>query len=261
MIPSNFKIQDLTEIARKAGKVILEVYNSDVEHWDVAVKDDNSPLTIADRKANDVICRELEKRYPAIPIISEENKEKPYEERKEYEFFFLVDPLDGTKEFIKRNGEFTVNIALIHKSTPVAGVVYAPVLNKMYYAVEGKGAFVTNGTPVHQLQVPSYNLADEGLRLVVSRSHMNEETKDFVSQFKNPETVSMGSSLKFMLVAENKADVYPRIAPTMEWDTGAAQAIIQEAGGKVVQFENNTPLEYNKKVLRNGHFVVYGKVE
>ena len=170
----------------------------------------------------------------------------------------MVDPLDGTKEFIKKNGEFTVNIALIENGRPILGVVYVPVENKMYYASKGKGAFLLNKSlqPL-ELKTNKKELSNTGLNIVCSRSHMNDETKEYIAQFKEPELVSKGSSLKFMLVAEGNAQVYPRIAPTMEWDTAASQIIVEEAGGQVLQYKTDYPLNYNKENLLNPYFEVY----
>lgn len=254
-------IEDVKSIAVLAGAVILGIYDkaSDIE---IVKKDDNSPLTIADREANAVICKGLEKLAIQYPIISEENKAIPYAERKNYEYCWMVDPLDGTKEFIKRNGEFTVNIALIHKGRPVMGVVYAPVLEELYWAIEGQGAFQHKaGGESKQLQVPSYGMQDEGLNIVASRSHLNDATKAFLEQLNAPNIVSKGSSLKFLLLATADAHLYPRVAPTMEWDTAAAQIVLEEAGGAVLHFETREPLVYNKENLLNPYFIATGQVE
>ncbi len=255
-------IQQLLDVIREAGRRVLSIYNSEDEDWDVSAKADNSPLTKADQTANDYICNRLKEQYPEIPIISEENKALDYQDRKQYDVFWLIDPLDGTKEFIKRNGEFTINLALVKGNEPVAGIVYAPALGRLYYGAKEEGAFFWDeNNETHKLEASRFSLSEKGLRLVCSRSHMNEETENFVSQFEEPELVSMGSSLKFMLIAEGKADIYPRIGPTMEWDTGASQVIVEEAGGKVLQYENQLSLTYNKADLHNPWFVVYGQVK
>jgi len=246
----------LLEIAKNAGAAILEIYESD--DFDVSSKDDNSPLTRADQAANKVICDGLEKLEVQYPIISEENKLVDYEVRKKYDRFWLVDPLDGTKEFIKRNGEFTVNIALIENGRTVFGVVYTPVVDELYWAGKGEGAFFIKEDETIKLQANEYKTTDKGLRLVCSRSHLNEETKAFVDNYSEPELVSKGSSLKFLILAKGEADIYPRIAPTMEWDTGAAQIILEEAGGSVTVYNSTQPLEYNKEILRNPYFVAKG---
>jgi 3'(2'), 5'-bisphosphate nucleotidase len=240
--------------AEEACKDILDVYNSN--DFQAEAKGDDSPLTLADKKAHTKISSILH--LTGLPILSEEGKSVPYEERKKWEYFWMVDPLDGTKEFIKRNGEFTVNIALIHKGKPILGVVAVPVINEVFYAAQGYGAFTKKaGKEITLVKRPACNLSKTGLRVVASRSHMNEETQAFIDQLKDPVLVSKGSSLKFMLLAESKADVYPRYAPTMEWDTAAAHAIVNEVGLKVMHPGSSAELQYNKADLLNPHFLVY----
>lgn len=242
----------IIDAARDAGIEILEVYNSD--DFDVEKKGDDSPLTKADRLANEVIVKKL-KENTDLPILSEEGKDIPYEERKDWEYFWMVDPLDGTKEFIKQNGEFTVNIALIHKNEPILGVVYAPVLDKLYFGGKDIGAFMgENMDPQHKLKLIK-NETDV-VRIVASRSHLNDETANYIEKFDNAQTVSMGSSLKFMLIADSEADIYPRFAPTMEWDTAAAHAVLKGLDVEVINMENDQPLRYNKKDLLNPNFLV-----
>lgn len=258
MIELNRLVKDVNKIALAAGDAILAVYDTtgDIEY---SKKDDNSPLTKADGAANKVICDGLEKLDLVYPILSEENKEIPYAERATFGRFWVVDPLDGTKEFIKRNGEFTVNIALVENGAPILGVVYTPVTKELFYAVKGQGAFTSvdggEDTPIH---VNKFSKQDAGLRLVCSRSHLNEETQSFVDGYTSPELVSKGSSLKFMLIATGQADIYPRLAPTMEWDTCAAQVVLEEAGGQVINNETKRPLEYNKENLLNPYFIAVG---
>ncbi len=252
--------KEVCAISEAAGKVILDVYAA-AEGVEIERKSDNSPLTIADRKANAVICEGLEKMDPVFPIVSEENKEIPYEERKNFTYSWLVDPLDGTKEFIKRNGEFTVNVALVHNQQVILGVVHVPVTGETFWAAKGEGAHRILDGQEEALAANAFTLNDAGLRLVCSRSHLNEATQTFVDGFKEPELVSKGSSLKFLLLAQNHADIYPRLAPTMEWDTGAAQIILEEAGGKVINDETKEPLLYNKENLLNPYFVAYGSVK
>ena len=241
------------EAAEEACKVILEVYNSD--DFQAEAKGDNSPLTLADRRAHGVIDVILQ--ATNLPVLSEEGKDIPYAERRSWEFFWMVDPLDGTKEFIKRNGEFTVNIALIHNGIPVLGVVAVPVTGDIFYARKGEGAFVRrSGNDESLARRRSWELTQAGLRVVASRSHLNDETKQFIDQLADPVLVSKGSSLKFMLLAEARADVYPRYAPTMEWDTAAAHAIVNEVGLKVYEFGSENELRYNKENLLNPYFLV-----
>jgi len=246
-------IEAIIAIARKAGDAIMEIYAQDFE---VEYKEDNSPLTQADKKANEIIMDGLNGLTIVFPILSEEGRHIPYEERKGWEYFWMVDPLDGTKEFIKKNGDFTVNIALIHKSVPIVGVVYAPVLNEMYWAKQGDGAF-KNGDrlPLQYNQHP-----EKVLRVVASKSHLNTETQEYIDNLAkvtdSMEFISKGSSLKLCMVAQGCADIYPRLSPTMEWDTAAADAIVREAGKMTVDIQNNTPLLYNKENLLNPWFVV-----
>ena len=241
------------EAAQEACKAILEVYNSD--DFQAEAKGDQSPLTLADRKAHAVIALILE--ATGLPVLSEEGKSIPYAERSQWEYFWMVDPLDGTKEFIKRNGEFTVNIALIHNGTPILGVVAVPVTGEVFYARQGHGAFVRrNGKDEALPKRRVWDLNQQGLRVVASRSHMNDETREFIESLREPQLVSKGSSLKFMLLAESKADVYPRYAPTMEWDTAAAHAIVNETGLRVLEHGSEKELRYNKENLLNPYFLV-----
>jgi 3'(2'), 5'-bisphosphate nucleotidase len=247
-------IKELTSIAKKAslaaGKAILEIYNS--SDFGVEMKGDNSPLTLADQAAHKVIVNFLEK--TDLPILSEEGRDIPYEERTNWEYFWMVDPLDGTKEFIKKNGEFTVNIALIHRNTPVMGVVYTPVLEWLYWGNEEQGAWK------QEEQKKAFQLkrqdSNEVKTIVASRSHLSKETQDFIDLYPGVEVISMGSSLKFMLVAENKAQIYPRFAPTMEWDTAAAHGVLLAMNGSVKKWPEKTEMIYNKENLLNTWFLV-----
>ncbi len=259
MIDLSSLTQEVQEIAKKAGDAIMIIYN-ETEDIVYSKKDDDSPLTQADKAANDVICEALAKLLPSFPIVSEENKEIPYEERKDFTTFWQVDPLDGTKEFIKRNGEFTVNIALVHEQRPIIGVVFTPCTKELFYAFKDGGAFLESKGQTKKISSNEFTLKENGLKMVCSRSHLNEETQAFVNKFDAPELVAKGSSLKFMILAEGKADIYPRLAPTMEWDTCAAQIILEEAGGAVIDQNTQKPLTYNKEVLLNPHFVAYGNV-
>ncbi|AKF24212.1 3'-5'-bisphosphate nucleotidase [Sulfurovum lithotrophicum] len=242
-------LNDIQKIAQDAGNTIMEIYNRD---FSIEYKDDKSPLTEADTASHEVIMEGLEK-Y-GIPVMSEEGKTITYDERKGWEYYWCVDPIDGTKEFIKKNGEFTVNIALIHKDTPVLGVVYAPALGDMYKAKKGEGAFKND----QKLPLCSNPDQKEKMSVVASKSHLSEETQAFIDALdtRNIEQVSKGSSLKLCMVAEGEADIYPRLAPTMEWDTAAADAVVRESGKMTCQFENDRPVVYNKENLLNPWFVV-----
>ena len=253
-------VLEVVEIARAAGAVIMDIYNNEAD-FQIENKQDESPLTIADRTANQVICDGLERLDVQYPIVSEENKAIPYEERSTFEYSWLVDPLDGTKEFIKRNGEFTVNIALVHNGQLEMGVVYAPVTEEMFWAVKGAGAFMEKAGVRTSLEAKSFTLSDEGLGVVCSRSHLNDATQAFVDQLHGPDLVPKGSSLKFLILAKGEAHIYPRLGPTMEWDTGAAQMILEEAGGSVISEDTKAPLLYNKENLLNPYFIAYGNLQ
>ncbi len=247
-------LNTVVAIAEKAGSAIMAIYAKD---FAVEYKEDDSPLTEADTRSNEIICQALAASFPDIPLLSEENKAVPYDERKNWEYYWCIDPIDGTKEFIKKNGEFTVNIALIHQETPVLGVVYAPALGDMYKAKRGEGAF-KNG---ERLPLKRNLTPEMYLNVVASKSHLSEETQAFIDELaKGTEEinqVSKGSSLKLCMVAEGEADVYPRLAPTMEWDTAAADAVVRESGKMTYQFgETEAPLVYNKENLLNPWFVV-----
>lgn len=251
----------VVEITRSAGAAIMEIYK-EAETSDLQIKQkaDESPLTIADRAANAIICAGLETLAIKYPIVSEENKAIPYEERSTFSYSWLVDPLDGTKEFIKKNGEFTVNIALVHNGQLEMGVVYAPDLEEMYWAVKGHGAFLEKNGQKTALRTASFHMQDAGLAVVCSRSHLDAATQAFIEKLNKPDLVAKGSSLKFLILAKGEAHLYPRLAPTSEWDTGAAQMILEEAGGKIISQETNQPLTYNKESLLNPHFVAYGNL-
>ncbi|WP_419764244.1 MAG: 3'(2'),5'-bisphosphate nucleotidase CysQ [Arcobacter sp.] len=242
-------LHDIKNIALEASKVIMEIYKKDFQ---VEYKDDKSPLTEADLKANEIICNSLKNLYPDIPIMSEENKQTDYDIRKNWEYYWCIDPIDGTKEFVKKNDEFTVNIALIHNQEPVLGVVYAPAIEVMYSAKKGSGAF-------KNIQKLPIKRDDNKYIIVASKSHMSQETQEYIDNIKTTkekELTSMGSSLKLCLVADGSANCYPRVAPTMEWDTAAADAIVRESGKMTYNFETHKPLSYNKVELLNPNFVV-----
>lgn len=252
---NDIEIKHILEIAKLAGKEILQIYNDESLFNVVDFKADNSPLTLADKKSHEVIARNIDDLYPHIPLLSEEGKDIPYDIRKYWSEFWLVDPLDGTKEFIKRNGEFTVNIALIEEGYPVLGVIYAPVLDTFYYAVTNEGSFKINGGQRTHLKVT--NKKKEALTAVRSRSHASVEEEEIFKKYKVTEFTSVGSSLKFCMVAEGKADIYYRHGPTMEWDTGAGQAIVENAGFQVMNMKTGERFSYNKESLLNPGFLVH----
>lgn len=247
----------VTAAVREAGRAILEIYERDFK---VELKADRSPLTEADLAAHRILTRRLGEAYPDIPVLSEENVDDiPYDRRARWDRYWLVDPLDGTKEFIKRNGGFTVNVAYMEDNLPVAGVVYAPSKDWLYYGSSGGGAFKVEGggKPVALRCAPLP--AGGVLRIVGSLSHPSPEMESFIREqqthYDDVEFIAMGSSLKICLVAEGKADIYPRFGPTMEWDTAAAHAVIRAAGGTIASYDSDTDLSYNKKDLRNGWFL------
>lgn len=245
----------LVSLAREAGDAILRIYHQ--VDPDITYKADDSPLTAADLASHRVIAAGLAELTPEIPLLSEEGADRPYEERRGWQRLWLVDPLDGTKEFIRRNGEFTVNVALLEEGAPMLGVVYAPVLDRTYLGVVGEGAWRQDGEGETK-PIRAAGTGDEGLAVVASRSHSGPELAAFLGRLPEHRLVSMGSSLKICLVAEGAADVYPRLGPTMEWDTGAADAVVRAAGGQVLDLAAS-PLGYNKENLLNPHFIVLGE--
>lgn len=240
-------IESVCEIAIEAGVAIMDIYNSG--KFGIVTKDDDSPLTLADKKSHDIISKRLKKLYPEIPIISEESENIPYKIRKAWSVFWLVDPLDGTKEFIKRNGEFTVNIALIKDKQPIAGIIYTPASEILYYGEKGNNAYKRIKSDEAE-PIEADKDGRNGLVAVRSRSHGSMEENTFFSRYDIKDTIQVGSSLKFCMVAEGKAHIYYRHNPTMEWDTAAGHAIAECAGAKV------SNLRYNKRVLKNGSFLV-----
>ena len=261
-------MKELLEIAKRAaldaGAEILRIYTDPSQDFGVEKKSDNSPLTLADKAAHLCIMRHLQE--TGIPVLSEEGQHLPFSERQTWKRLWVVDPLDGTKEFIKKNGEFTVNIALVEDGNPVLGVIYIPVTDILYYGIAGEGAW--KETPSDSPSVgrtkeslPIEEEREEGrLVIVASRSHMNAETEEYIDQLrKNHDSiqlVSSGSSIKICLVAEGFADAYPRFAPTMEWDTAAGDAIARASGCSVVNVQTGAPLLYNKEDLHNPRFLV-----
>lgn len=250
----NIDLERIVDIAEKAGKAIMEVY---VRNFDIVEKDDKSPLTEADLAAHHLIVEELSKLEPQLPILSEESARIPFEERSRWLRYWLVDPLDGTREFIKRNGEFTVNIALIESGRPSCGVVHVPVSKTTYYGCVGEGAWKKEeDQPAERIHVAQQRR--HPLLVAGSRSHAGDSLKRFLDKAGPHEIMSMGSSLKLCLVAEGRADIYPRLGPTSEWDTGAAQAVVEAAGGVVTDLDMK-PLRYNRKdSLLNPFFLVFG---
>lgn len=251
------KLATVLEISRKAGEKILEIYRDAGLSNVVDYKADDSPLTLADKASNEVIVPGLTQSFPDIPVLSEESRQIPYNERKGWDTFWLVDPLDGTKEFIKKNGEFTVNIALVVDREPVLGVIYVPAQDITYSGLKDLGAVKKESG--ENPQPISVNNRESDRIAVRSRSHASPEEDELLAKYDVVDSISVGSSLKFCMVAEGKADIYYRHGPTMEWDTAAGQAILAAAGGRV--FRGSTPVEpflYNKEDLLNPGFLCLG---
>lgn len=258
------QLDTLLRIAKTAGNAILSVYQR-AGDIDVTIKDDNSPLTEADRDAHEIIIAELKRFTPSIPILSEESDGTSVDERLSWSRYWLVDPLDGTKEFIKRNGEFTVNIALINNGAPELGIVHVPVTNISYLGKTGVGAWKVAATgEADAISITNFDLNPGQVRIVASRSHSGDLLDQLINTMEaelgKAEVVSMGSSLKICLLAEGKADIYPRLAPTSEWDTAAAHAVLAAAGGDIVDTEFQA-LRYNQKEsMLNPHFIAISDI-
>ena len=247
-------IQGFIKLIKECNEIVLNIYKTD---FNVITKEDESPLTLADKECNDHICDYLKNiKINNSGIISEEIKNDSYDKRKDLEWVWLIDPLDGTKEFVKKNGQFTVNIGLCNYGIPVFGIVSIPVSGEIYYGVKDVGSFKLINNKLIKLQIEQKDLSKDGIKIVASASHLNEETKKYINKFKNPVIVNTGSSIKLLWVAENKADIYPRIAPTSEWDTCAAHAVVKYAGGKVLQYNSKDEVIYNKENLLNPYFIV-----
>ena len=244
-------INSVKSIAVEAGSAIMDVYHAD---YDIQIKTDNSPVTDADKKANTIITNKLNQLTPDIPILSEEGHNIPFSERANWKYFWLIDPLDGTKEFIKKNDEFTVNIALIQNGKPTFGVVYAPALDILYWGEVGEGAYKKLGDSA-EVKINILDELNSPVLVAGSRSHPSERMNAFMGQFKESEVRPMGSSLKVCLVADGSVHLYPRLGPTMEWDTGAAHAILKASGGEAIIHGTNEPLRYNKENLLNPEFI------
>ncbi|WP_271274282.1 3'(2'),5'-bisphosphate nucleotidase CysQ [Aliamphritea hakodatensis] len=254
-----FENDEVIALAKKAGDAIMEIYQRDFVIYD---KQDESPLTEADLASHNCIVAGLKALTPEIPVLSEESVNEEHQDRISWKTYWLIDPLDGTKEFVKKNGEFTVNIALIDNGRAVFGVVYAPALNVTYWG-DVKGAYKEEAGKVTPIEVSPVPAEGQVWRVVGSRSHQSDAFKSFVKGLPKTEVVSMGSSLKLCLVAEGKADLYPRLGLTSEWDTAAAHAVVEAAGGKVLQYPGLDPLLYNTRpdTLLNPFFIVCADID
>jgi len=245
-------LPEVIKVADEASDRVLHIYQSDFK---VSYKEDESPITAADIASHEIIVRGLRNISRDIPILSEEGIAAPWEERRHWRRFWLIDPIDGTKDFTQRTGEFTVNIAMIEDGVPVMGVVTAPALKEAFWGVKGEGAHKRDRTGlVHCIRVAE---PGEVKRVVASKNHLNDETRAFIDNLDEHQTVQAGSSLKFCRIAEGHADIYPRMGPTSEWDTGAAHAVLRAAGGDVRSLDGLT-LQYGKKDVLNPHFIAAG---
>ena len=249
-------LREIIPCAQEAGAAIMDVYHQ--EDIGIVYKNDDSPVTKADMMANAIIEKGLKLITPSIPIISEESEVMPFHERKNHQYVWIVDPLDGTREFINRNGEFCVNIALVEDGHSVLGVLLMPALKEMAYASKGNGAFHEKNGHTSKLDNTQFPINKEKLRIACSRSYINKETKEYIAtHYANAEQIASGSATKFMLLCNGKADIYPRLGTTMEWDIAAPQIILEEAGGCVVDLQSKTKLVYNKEDLKNPEFLAY----
>jgi 3'(2'), 5'-bisphosphate nucleotidase len=248
-------IDFMINVVKECNDVILDVYNSDFKE---ELKDDDTPLTKADCFANEIICNNLKvmnsKLNMDILLISEEITNRSYDERKVYDWCWIIDPVDGTKEFVSKNGQFTVNIGLTYKGVPVFGIVSIPVTGEIYYGAKDLGSYklYQNGT----LELLKVGENHNPIKICVSNSHLNNETKEYLTKFDKYDCINVGSSIKLLWIAENKVDLYPRLAPTSEWDICAAHAVVKYAGGQVIQYGKDKELEYNKEDLLNPYFIV-----
>lgn len=245
-------VPEVNQIARGAGKIIERYFNS---NYDITIKEDRSPVTSADIAANEYIEQELQTLTPIIPRLTEESTNTVYQQRKDWQTLWLVDPLDGTRQFIKNKPDFTVNISLIHHQTPVLGSIYLPIANELYFASVNAGAFVSRENKAAEPIAVQKNIG-EVIRICANRDH-GKSTRHFVSHFPKHDLVSRGSSIKSCLIARGSADIYPRFGPTWEWDTAAAQCIVEQAGGKLTDTFMK-PLVYNKESLLNPSFLAFG---
>jgi len=256
IVALNLDSAAVIDLARAAGAAIMRVYAEDFE---VEHKKDCSPLTAADLAAHRLIVDGLTALTPGVPVLSEESASVPWAERRSWTRYWLVDPLDGTREFVKKNGEFTVNIALIEEGATTFGVVFAPALDELHYGIRGVGAFVRDG--VNDVPIMSRRPAAPPLRVAASRSHMDPRTAAALAHMGEAQTQGLGSSLKFCRIAEGRIDVYPRFGPTSEWDTAAAQCVLEAAGGAVLTLDGQ-PLRYNTKdSLLNPDFIALGDAD
>lgn len=248
----------LKPILWHASNAVMKIYTQ--QTFTSNQKADRSPITEADLLSHKILTKAISLLDPRIPIISEENKS--FDDISQSEHYWVIDPLDGTKEFIAKNGEFTINVALVKHKYPVIGLVMVPVFGQLYHAVYGRGAYCEDKfANKNKITATHYNEKQKGLKVLCSRSHLNEETEDYINRFKDPKIIKKGGSMKFMDIAGGRAHIYPRFGPTMEWDTCAPQIIVEEAGGSLIDQTTNQRMEYGKAKFLNNYFVVYAQQE
>lgn len=249
----------IIDLLKQAGQAIMTYYHDLT--FDVEIKSDNSPVTSADLASDSILTAGLQQLTPLWPVISEEATHYTYDQRKAMEYFWLLDPLDGTKEFLNHTDEFTINLALIHDESPVAGFIFMPVTNELYFAIKGYGSFQVLESNIEiPIQVSNFTLDDSHLRVVSSRNYTDPRTDTYIRHLQSPTIIAKGSALKFVWIAKGAADYYPRMIHIMEWDTAAGQILIEEAGGKLVEASSGKPLKYNKPVMVNPYFIASGKI-
>ncbi len=252
-------IELIIKILHDAGKVIMQYYIDD--NYNAQKKSDNSPITSADLDSDKIITSGLRKLFPYTPIISEESGSHDYNDRKNHKELWLLDPLDGTREFVNKTGDFSINLALINDQKPILGIIYIPLTHEVYVGLKGKGSYrISSKGEKRNLSVNSFSLSQPGVRIVTSRHHLDQHTQHSINQLNNPKIIAAGGALKFLKIASGEADYYPRMISIMEWDTAAGQIIIEEAGGQLIDIETSKPLIYNKPNLKNPYFLASGKI-
>lgn len=252
-------VEEIYDLLDKAGQVIRDIYSQ--SEVNVEFKSDNSPVTLADIRSNIIITEGLNALYNSIPILSEEGIIPDYSERKNWDYLWVLDPLDGTKGFINKTGEFTINLGLVLRDTVVAGFIYVPISQKMYFAFKGKGAYHYQHDKRHiRLYANDVNLRAKGIKVLVSRHHKDTVTQSHINTLNDPITLERGAALKFVSIASGEADYYPKMGSIMEWDTAPGQILIEEAGGSVLDVDMGLPLRYNKPEMNNDFFIASGKI-
>lgn len=258
MLPFS-EVLALKQVMVSAGEAIMNLFRGK-EEFSATLKVDHTPVTSADLVSNQIITSYLTERYPGIPVISEETDHLPYSVRKTYSQVWLLDPLDGTREFLNRSGEFTINLGLVSDGVPIGGFIYVPVTGRFYFGLRGKGAYELSDSGKRQLTASRFSLHYPGIRVVMSRTHTESATLAYINRLKDPRIIHQGSALKFIAIADGMADYYPRMLHIMEWDTAAGQVLIEEAGGSMIDPETGHPLVYNKESLVNPFFIASGSI-